>query len=152
MTVLSDATLREIKPIDPFEERTKAFGMTYGLGPAGYDIRSDQSITIPPGGFKLVSSMEQFDMPADVIAFVHDKSTWARLGLAVQNTVIEPGWRGYLTMELTNHSHNTINIERGMPLAQVIFHQLDQPTTQKYAGKYQDQPAKPVQAIIEMDS
>jgi len=145
MTVASAQTLRKIRPVHPFEERTKHdSGFTYGLGPAGYDIRVAQDITVPPGSFVLASSLEHFDMPLDLLGVIHDKSTWARMGLVVQNTVIEPGWRGHLTLELTNHliTHPQPRIiPGGTPIAQVVFHLLDEPTTQPYPhdGKYQDQ-------------
>jgi len=84
-----------------------------------------------------------------VIGFVHDKSTWARLGIAVQNTVIEPGWEGYLTLEITNHSRDRVTILRGSGIAQVIFQFLDLPSEKPYDGKYQDQARGPVAAIHE---
>lgn len=138
--IASAQTLREFKElIIPFFERTKAFGMTYGLGPAGYDIRIGEDLFIPPGGFILGSALEKFNIPYQLLGIVHDKSTWARLGLAVQNTVLEPGWRGYPTIELSNHSSQILSIKRGMPICQVIFHILDKPTNIPYDGKYQDQ-------------
>lgn len=126
--------------------------MTYGLGPAGYDVRvefdkdgNQPYLLIPPGGFALASTIERFSMPVDVIAFVHDKSSWARRGIAVQNTVIEPGWAGWLTLELTNHSKEEICLEHGMPIAQIVFHQLDQPAD-SYSGKYHNQERGPQKA------
>lgn len=84
-------------------------------------------------------------MPKNVVGIVHDKSTWARRGLAVQNTVIEPGWRGFLTLELTNHGSVPIKIERAMPIAQIVFHFTDEETV-GYEGKYQDQERGPQEA------
>ena len=80
-------------------------------------------------------------MPRDCLAYVKDKSTWARLGVLVQNTVIEPGWRGHLTLELSCEGNGTIHIPAGSPIAQIVFHKLDEPTEQPYPedGKYQDQ-------------
>lgn len=154
--IASDTLLRIVQPIVPFAERTTFRGMTYGLGPAGYDIRIAEDLDIAPGGFVLASSFERFQMPNNLLGVVHDKSTWARLGLCVQNTVIEPGWEGFLTLELTNHNSqalgNRIRLIRGMPIAQVIFHILDQPTSQPYRGKYQDQKAGPQEAILESDA
>lgn len=69
--------------------------------------------------------------------------------IAVQNTIIEPGWRGFLTLEITNHSRGTIWIQRGSPIAQIIFHQLLEPTDAPYVGKYQDQESRPVAARFE---
>jgi len=113
-------------------------------------VRIDQDVTIPPGGFALASTMEYFSMPDDVLGIVHDKSTWARRGLAAQNTVIEPGWRGWLTLELTNHlsadTGSCIVLQAGMPIVQIIFHLVDNPVDKPYDGKYQDQPRGPVPA------
>lgn len=135
--------------ISPFHERTKANGMTFGLGPAGYDIRAAEDITLGMGDFRLGSSMEEFNMPTQVLGYVKDKSSWARQGLCVQNTVIEPGWKGFLTLEYTNHSCMMITIRKGDPIAQIVFHWLDYETVQPYFGKYQNQPAGPQNAIKE---
>ena len=75
--ILSGQSLWRIKPVSPFCERTRYNGMTYGVGPAGYDVRIDQTVRIPPGGFNLASTLEEFDMPDNVMGIVHDKSTWA---------------------------------------------------------------------------
>lgn len=137
--ILTSQRLRQIKPVEPFSERAVANGMTYGVGPAGYDVRIRESLLLKPGAFALASTIERFSMHSDVIGFVHDKSTWARRGLTVQNTVIEPGWRGWLTLELTNHGYGDLMIEGGSPIAQVIFHLLPEATETPYTGKYQDQ-------------
>ena len=91
---------------------------------------------IPPHGCALASTLEQFHMPHDLIGTVRDKSTWARLFLAVQNTLLDPGWPGFLTLELTNHSDVEIRIAEGEPIAQIVFELLDQPTEKLYRGKY----------------
>lgn len=135
--------------VSPFREREKAFGMSWGLSVAGYDVRVAQKLALEPGGFTLASTVECFDMPDDLIGFVKDKSTWARQGLMAQNTVIEPGWRGYLTLELTNHGRQYIDLEAGMPVAQIIFQLLDHPAEKPYSGKYQHQRNAPVAAISE---
>lgn len=147
MTVLSGQTIRRLGIITPTMDRVEAYGLTYGLGPAGYDLGLDFNEPwwhpIEPGQFMLAATIEHFRMPDDVLGVVHDKSSWARRGLCVQNTVIEPGWRGYLTLELTNHSHQVIQLIQGMPIAQVVFHRLDEPAERPYEGKYQDQQPGP---------
>jgi dCTP deaminase len=135
--------------IEPFHERSISHGMSYGLSSAGYDVRIQQRIVLRPGDFTLASTIECFDMPDDLLAQVADKSTWARRGIAVQNTIIEPGWRGHLTLEITNHGPNIVGIEEGSPIAQIIFHMLLQPTETPYSGKYQDQRDEPVEAKFE---
>jgi dCTP deaminase len=133
--------------ISPFVERDTVRGMSFGLSAASYDIRIAEDVTIEPGQFVLVSSMERFDIPPDVLIVAHDKSSWARRGLAVQNTIFDPGWRGYATLELTNHGREKIIIRRGDPVAQVVCHLLSEPTCQPYGfdgtGKYQDQEQGP---------
>lgn len=94
--------------------------------------------------FTLASAIEEFDMPDDLLGIVHDKSTWARQGLSVFNTVIEPGWKGFLTLELVYHRRKELYIPAGSGIAQVIFHQLVEPA--RYTGKYQNQPNYPVEA------
>lgn len=155
MTVLSAQTIQKLRVIEPCNVRTvDSKGMTHGLSPCGYDVRvefsdsdslrpEDRFMYLGPGEFKLASTIEKFEMPNDVVGIVHDKSTWARRGLAVQNTVIEPGWHGFLTLELTNHSRHLLQIERGDPIAQIIFHRLDEPTRLPYGGKYQGQSRGP---------
>ncbi len=155
--------------IRPFHERTVYTGKTYGLSSAGYDVRVEfevgkviqfsapSSVTHPflgsiydPGNtFALASTVERFFLPTDVMGMVHDKSSWARRGLTVQNTVIEPGWSGYLTLELIYHGEGELTVCEGDPIAQIVFHQLDDATYQPYEGKYQYQPRGPQKAIDE---
>ena len=154
MTVLSAQSIRKRGIFDPFHERTIHNGMTFGLGPAGYDVRIAEEINLSgnlfgPFRFMLASTVEHFTMPDDCLAYVKDKSTWARQGVLVQNTIIEPGWRGILTLELSYEGHDVVNIPAGTPIAQVVFHKLDEPTEIPYSGKYQDQEAGPQPAIIE---
>jgi dCTP deaminase len=147
--ILSAQSIRARGIFTPFFERTKAYGMTYGLGPAGYDVRIAETVLIEPHGAVLASTVERFEMPNDLLGRVADKSTWARRFIAVQNTIIEPGWCGYLTLELSNHGSAPVPIFGGSPIAQIILELLDQPTEAPYAGKYQNQKAGAVQAIWE---
>lgn len=147
--ILPAQTIRKLKPITPFHERTVHLGMSFGLSHAGYDVRIAETVVLSQGNFALASTIEHFDIPNDLIAFVHDKSTWARQGLSLFNTVIEPGWRGYLTLELVNNSRETLVIDGGSSIAQIVFMRLEEPTESAYAGKYQDQRAGAVSAMME---
>lgn len=139
-------------------------GTSFGLSEAGYDIRIKQEITFygmgslrrvdiqegigvssKIGRFCLASAIEEFQMPDNLVGIVHDKSTWARKGLSVFNTVIEPGWKGFLTLELVYHGDGELIIPAGSGIAQVIFHETAVRT--RYTGKYQNQEDKPVAAI-----
>jgi len=136
--------------IKPFYERTVVNGMTFGLGPAGYDVRIAQHVVLPPHGFVRASVIEHIALPHNIMGWIADKSSWARKGVCVQNSKAEPGWRGHLTLEITNHSGEQIEIAQGSPMAHVVFVWLDHPTMEPYDGKYQDQPAMPVPAIHEV--
>lgn len=171
MTVLSAQSIAQKVAasqlgIEPFSEAATSHGMSYGLSSCGYDIRigkidrkiiqrgqnsieaSAPSWVVRPGEFILLSSLERIKMPNDLVAIVHDKSTLARKGIAFQNTVLEPGWEGYITLELSNHGHDNVTIKVGQPICQLLFHMLDQPTNQPYVGKYQNQSAEPTSAIF----
>ncbi len=152
--ILPGQTIRRLHIITPFAERTKAFGASYGVGPAGYDIRLAQDVWIPASGFRLASTLEHFRMPDDVLGVVHDKSTWARMGLSVFNTVIEPGWHGHLTLELSDQNSREkrgLLFRAGTPIAQIIFKRLEEPAEQPYSetGKYQGQRDGPQPAILD---
>ena len=156
-TLLAKAPIREMIP-----HKLKAHGTSYGLGEAGYDIRLAETIlfthrdgynsvtrdgTITEGRFILASAIEEFDMPTDLVGVVHDKSTWARQGLSVFNTVIEPGWKGFLTLELVFHGNKDVVIPAGTGIAQVIFTSLAHDAS--YEGKYQHQADMPVPSIFD---
>ena len=134
-------------PVHPmFDSKIKQHGVSHGLSEAGYDIRIKQAVTLHPfKRFALASTIEHFHMPKDLVAIVHDKSTHIRRGLLVGNSVAEPGWKGYLTLELFYFGWKPLRIPAGAGIAQVIFHQLETPA--EYRGKYADQPDRPVAAV-----
>lgn len=137
--------------VTPYVERSVSHRMSFGQSLLGYDIRLGADVIVYPNSTVLGVSLEHFDMPCDMFARVWNKSTWARLGLdAARSTVIEPGWRGYLTLELVwtplrGDIRPSMPIERGTPIAQVMFEWVGR-ATRGYGGKYQDQAAEPVAA------
>ncbi len=145
--ILNGLGLYNARPVSPMlSGKKRDHGVSWGLAEAGYDIRIKQDVWLFPfRRFRLASAIEKFEMPADLVGIVHDKSTWARRGLSVFNTVIEPGWYGYLTLELVYHGWRPLHIPAGAGIAQVMFHQITEPG--KYTGKYQNQEDRPVAAI-----
>ena len=164
MVVNGNSLYRSSQLLDVPDRKVSQHGVSYGLGEAGYDIRIKQDITfyrlfglIPMvkivdgkqvsrhlGKFALASAIEKFNMSPSCVAIVHDKSTWARRALSVFNTVIEPGWKGYLTLELVYHGRKKLHIPAGSGIAQVLFHLVQEPAN--YNGKYMNQENKPVSA------
>ena len=147
--IINSKRLLSAAPLDPMLDcKIRKHGVSHGLSEAGYDIRIKQSVTLHPfKRFALASTVEHFHMPKDLVAKVHDKSTHIRRGLLVGNSVVEPGWKGYLTLELFYFGWWPLRIPAGAGIAQVIFHQLETPA--EYSGKYQGQPDRPVAAILE---
>ena len=166
MIINSDSLLRAAPIKDMATKKMASNGVSYGLSEAGFDIRIKQDVTFKPNSrgnfyvyvrdgeidegtveeskFTLASAMEYFQMPTNLVGVVHDKSTWARRGLSVFNTVIESGWFGYLTLELVYHGNGVLHIPAGSGIAQVLFHEVSIP--QEYKGKYMNQENKPVPA------
>lgn len=147
--IINGRSLFSLRPLEPMiHEKQKEKGMSWGLSEAGYDIRiKDEVVLTPWMRFSIASSLERFTMPDNLLGVVHDKSTWARQGLSVFNTVLEPAWQGWLTLELVYHGEGVLRIEAGSPIAQVLFHEVKHPA--HYSGKYQNQPDEPVKAILE---
>jgi dCTP deaminase len=144
--IINGKALIAASPVFPMLTcKQRVSGVSHGLSEAGYDLRIKQSMTLHPfRRFRIASTVEYFDMPGDLVAVVHDKSTWARMGLSVFNTVIEPGWFGWLTLELIYHGNGILRIPAGAGIAQCLFHQIAEPS--EYAGKYQGQGDAPVPA------
>lgn len=119
---------RPVEPTNPDEDLTAIRYIEHDL----------DGFVIKPGEFVLAFTKERFDIPPHIVALVKDKSTLARLAIAVQNTVLEPGWSGYLTIELSNHGPLEIVLREGMPIAQMLFFRGNTPDT-IYEGRYNDQ-------------
>ena len=167
--IVNGTALLQAAPIkDMLHEKVRANGVSHGLAEAGYDIRIAQGITFTPDThgsmhilvaedgiervhqgtrFTLASSVEEFQVPPNLVGVVHDKSTWARRGLSVFNTVLEPSWEGVLTLELVYHGKTRLEIPKGAGIAQILWHQIAEPG--HYSGKYQNQGPAPQEAIFE---
>lgn len=99
-------------------------------------------IVIPPNSFALAETVEIIDVPRDVLAICVGKSTYARCGIIVNVTPLEPEWRGKVTIEISNTTPLPAKIYANEGIAQMIFLKADRPCSVSYAdkgGKYQDQ-------------
>jgi dCTP deaminase len=115
--IINGSDLLQRAPIKGMiNEKRREHGVSFGLSEAGYDIRVKQDIVFykpnnkeylsgvivdgkfSQGDFTIASAIEEFQMPHNLVGIVHDKSTWARQGLSVFNTVVENGWCGFLTL------------------------------------------------------
>ena len=162
---------RSLPMISPFTStRAVVNGSSYGLSAASYDVRIAHDLTLGPNPaasiaksgymsvplkpqepfYALAHTLEDLAIPADVCAYVIDKSTYARRFVIAFNTYIDPGFYGNLTLELINHGPDCIQIKAGDPICQLVFHWLTAPTDRPYAGKYQAQKREAVGPIFEV--
>src|SRR5437588_4136327 len=163
---------REHKMIEPFEDRQVRSGViSYGLSSYGYDIRvadefkvftnvhnsiidpknftansfvaihSDICI-VPPNSFALARSVEYFKIPRNILTLCLGKSTYARCGIIVNVTPLEPEWEGHVTLEFSNTTPLPARIYANEGVAQVVFLESDELCETSYrdrGGKYQGQ-------------
>lgn len=158
--------------ISPFEEKQKRAGnISFGLSSYGYDARiaqefmiftnvdnaivdpknfSDKSFVrrddevciIPPNSFVLGRTIEYFKIPKDVLVVCLGKSTYARCGLIVNVTPLEPGWEGHVTLEVSNTTPLPAKIYANEGICQFLFFQGNEPCEVAYSdrsGKYMGQ-------------
>ncbi len=158
--------------ITPFEERMKRESIiSYGLSSYGYDCRvSDEFMIftnvdnavvdpknfstesfvtrktdvciIPPNSFVLARTVETFKVPRDVLVICLGKSTYARCGLIVNVTPLEPEWQGQVTLEISNTTPLPAKVYANEGIAQFLFFKGSSICEISYAdraGKYMDQ-------------
>ena len=98
------------------------------------EVDEDESFVIHPGEFVLGRTQEHVELPDDVVARIEGKSSLGRLGLIVHATAgfVDPGFKGTLTLEITNLTRVPIILWPGKPIAQLSFMALDQPAERPY--------------------
>ena len=110
-------------------------------------VESDGKFVLHPGDFVLGGTIETIEMAVDLVGRIEGKSSLGRLGLMVHSTAgyVDPGFRGKLTLELSNHANLPILLWPGMRIGQLSVMQLTNPANKPYGSdglnsKYQDQP------------
>ena len=123
--------------------------------PASIDLQIAEPAVLHPrdalahvphtSSFQLAHTLQHVQIPSDLVGQVCGTSTWGRRGLLVHCTAawVDPGFRGQITLELANLSHDTIRIEAGETICQLVIHQLTEPCTRPYGhpelgSRYQD--------------
>ncbi|PWM64612.1 MAG: dCTP deaminase, partial [Clostridiales bacterium] len=90
--------------------------------------------------FVLATTMEYFELPDDLTAFVEGRSSLGRMGLFIQNAGwVDPGFKGEITLELFNANRCAIELKSGRRVGQLVFAKMDFPALNPYSGKYQGQ-------------
>lgn len=135
----------DIRVADDYKVFTDVFSVVVdpkNFDPKSFvDVKGDHCI-IPPRSFALARTLEYFRIPADVLVVCVGKSTYARCGIIVNVTPLEPEWEGHLTLEISNTTPLPAKIYSNEGLAQLLFFQGDEVPEVTYAmkkGKYQGQ-------------
>lgn len=106
----------------------------------GYRSITADTYLILPGQFVLATTMEYFELPDDLTAFVEGRSSLGRMGLFIQNAGwVDPGFKGEITLELFNANRCAIELKSGRRVGQLVFAKLDGHALNPYNGKYQGQ-------------
>ena len=110
------------------------------------EIGGDIPFMLHPGEFVLGSTTEHIELPDDLVARLEGKSSLGRIGLLIHSTAgyVDPGWKGHLTLELSNVSNLPVTLYAGMKIGQISFLRLTTPAENLYGSavlgsKYQGQ-------------
>lgn len=105
-----------------------------------YKTITTDSYILLPNQFVLATTMEYFDLPDDLTAFVEGRSSLGRMGLFIQNAGwVDPGFKGEITLELYNANRCAIELKAGRRVGQLVFAKMDETALNPYNGKYQGQ-------------
>src|SRR6184192_3887919 len=172
MGLLPDWQIKRDIKIEPFADaQARPGAISYGVSSYGYDVRvgrrfkvftnvrcavvdpkdfdpasfvdhEGDSCLIPPNSFALAETVEYIEVPRDILCICVGKSTYARCGIIVNVTPLEPEWEGHVTLEFSNTTPLPAKIYANEGAAQFLFLQGDEPCEVSYrdkAGKYQGQ-------------
>ena len=110
------------------------------------EVKPDEAFILHPGEFVLGSTLERVALPDDLVARLEGKSSLGRLGLLIHSTAgyVDPGWDGYLTLELSNVANLPIALYSGMRIGQISFFKMSSSVDRPYGSpelgsKYQGQ-------------
>jgi dCTP deaminase len=164
--------VREHDMINPFAESQVREGViSYGVSSYGYDLRvadefkiftnvnstivdpkhfdprslvefRGEACIVPPNSFALARSVEYFKIPRTVLTVCVGKSTYARCGIIVNVTPLEPEWEGFVTLEISNTTPLPARVYSNEGLCQIVFFESDEVCETSYGdkkGKYQAQ-------------
>ena len=110
------------------------------------EIDENDPFIIHPGDFVLGSTLEKISIPKNMVARIEGKSSLGRIGLLIHSTAgyVDPGWKGHLTLELSNLARLPITLYKGMKIGQISYLRLTTPADRLYGSeslgsKYQGQ-------------
>ena len=136
LTVLSD--LEILESLKNGDIRLEPKDLSACLNPSGYDLRCSSNVVLKPKKYELVATLENVELGLNIVAFMHIRSSLAREGIIGSFAVVDPGFRGQLTLNLLNVSDEEIKVKHGERIVQIVFHNLGEKSKKGYSGSYQD--------------
>ena len=135
----------DVRCANEFKIFTNTFSSV--VDPKNFDEKSfvdieDSECIIPPNSFALARTVEYFKIPRSILTLCLGKSTYARCGIIVNVTPLEPEWEGHVTLEFSNTTNLPAKIYANEGVAQMLFFESDQVCKTSYkdrGGKYQGQ-------------
>jgi len=108
------------------------------LNGAGIDLRIDRSLVLDPGKQRLAATSERVELSENFLGILHIRSSLAREGVIASLALVDPGFRGQLTVSLYNAGDRSVKLRRGERFIQLSLFRLGRPATHKYTGRYQE--------------
>jgi dCTP deaminase len=108
------------------------------LNGAGIDLRIDRSLILNPGKQRLAATAERVELSENFLGILHIRSSLAREGVIASLALVDPGFRGQLTVSLYNAGDRSVRLRKGERFIQLSMFRLGRPATHKYAGRYQE--------------
>ena len=116
--------------IAPFDEAS--------LNPAGYDLRLSTEVALEPSEHRLVATIERVELDSGLVGILHIRSSLAREGILASLALVDPGFKGQLTISLSNTGSNTIQLKAGERFVQLTVLRLGKRAVAPYDGRYQN--------------
>ncbi len=110
----------------------------FRMNPAGVDLRIDRDVRLKSREQLLVASIERVELSNHIVGFLHLRSSLAREGLFASLALVDPGFRGQLTVSLYNSGDSAVNLAKGERFIQLSLLRLGKPAIKQYAGRYQN--------------
>ena len=108
------------------------------VNPAGVDLRIDRGVTLKPRQQTLAATIERVELSNKLAGILHIRSSLAREGVIASLALVDPGFRGQLTISLYNAGARPVKLKHGEGFIQLSLLRLNTPSHQTYTGKYQD--------------
>src|SRR5947199_5397463 len=110
----------------------------FRVNAAGIGLRIDRDVRLEPKQHSLVASIERVELPDHIVGFLHLRSSLAREGLFASLALVDPGFRGQLTVSLYNSGDSAVNLAKGERFIQLSLLRLGKPAIKKSTGRYQN--------------